>query len=293
MGTSWYEQQKSGYLNDTVVLDAYLYSNDGSTLIPQSEIGSVSFSVMRPTDPDGSPTLLNQTGQIIGDGHGQIVVPGYVNNVAGHYRAAAVFIYQDGDLANLNKTIPVNYEIEDPFAATGSSPADPYVDQAWQKLVDCFDTASDGGGPWLREMTLDVFDKYKMRTFLPEVLLVINTQEMPYSNYTEATFPYTDNDGGALLAQGLLVSTVRHLMRSYAEQPNITNSPVTWENRLNYQSAWNKIYEIELNRFDLWLKRWKLRDYDISHGSLLVASKAGRLLAGPFRSRGYGFGRGW
>ena len=115
---------------------------------------------------------------------------------------------------------------------------------------------------------------------------------MPFTNYDEAGFPYGDNDGGALFAEGLLVAAVRHLMRSYVEQPDVVNSPVAFENRQRYQQAWQAVYEIEMKVFTEWLVRYKLRAYDITNASLLVSSKAGRLMAGPMRTRNI-FTGGW
>lgn len=265
-----------------------LYTSDDQSVVPQTDIDSVLFTVMKPNDPAGTPTISAASGQVVGDGHGQFVVPAATNDTPGHYRAIATFVYDDDQIIGLTKSIPCNYEITDPFDTTGSSPADPYIDQTWTKLEDCFD--SDLGGPWLRDMTLSVFDKYKLRKLLPEVFLAIN-QQMPFTSYNEQSFPYSENDGGALVAQGLLVATLRHLMRSYAEQPDITNSPVAFENRQRYQQTWGTVYALELAEFEKWLNRWKLRAYEITHSSVLIGSKAGRNLAGAWRSRG--IVRGW
>ena len=282
-----YERAPKAALNNSVVLAAYVYSSDGTTLIPQASIHSVAYTILVPGDSPTSPTINGAAGTIVADGHGQYVVASTVTTVAGDYKGYAMFTYDDGSLTNLVKSIPVEFSIFDPFERTGSSPADPAIRQAWLKIEDCFD--SEQGGPWLRDMTLAVFDQAKLRGLLPEILLDINGQ-MPYTNYDESSFPYTVNDGQALMAQGLLVGSIRHLMRSYTEQPDVVSSPVAFMDRKNYQQRWKAQYDVEKEVWDKWLNRWKLRSYDLSGASLLLGTKAGRMLPAPLRSRNVGRG---
>lgn len=274
-------------LNNSTILNAYLYSSDDQTLIPQGSISSVTFTVLKPNDPAGSPTVNNVSGTVVADGHGQYVVSPSVNTVEGDYKGIATFTYADGTLTNLVKSIPVDYSVFDPFVNTGPSVADPAVRLAWTMLEDCFD--SEQGGPWLRDMTLAVFDQSKLRALVPSVIMEINLQ-MPFSAYTEATFPYTQGDGTAFVAQGLLVAAIRHLMRSYTEQPDVVSSPVAFMDRKKYQQVWKAQYDVEKALWDKVLNRYKLQSYDLSSASLLLGTKAGRMLSGPMRSRNAGRG---
>lgn len=284
-----YDHQPRTMLNNSAVLNAYVYSSDDQTLIPQASIQSVAFTVVRPDNADPTvPDINAAPGNIIADGHGQYVVPASLNTVAGQYKAIATFTYQDGSLAGLVKSVPVDYTVDDPFVRVGASPADGAVRQCWMFIEDCFD--SEQGGPWLRDMTLSVFDQTKVRGLIPQALLDIN-QQMPYTNYTEASFPYTLNDGEALMAQGLLIASIRHLMRAYTEQPDMTNSPVAFMDRKKYQQVWSAQYQIEKDVWDKWLNRWKLRAYDLSSSAMLLGSKAGRMMPAPMRSRNVS--RGW
>jgi hypothetical protein len=282
-----YERVGRIFLNDSKVLQAFLYSLDDQTLVPQADIDSVDFTVLKPSDDPALPTVDAQAGTVIADGTGQYVVAGTVNDEEGEYRAYATFTYDDGTLTGLTKTVPVFYDVIDAFERTGPHVSDPYVDQAWLKLEDCFD--SEFGGPWLRDMTMRVFDKTKMRALAPEVLLAVN-QQMPFTDYTIDSFPYDGVDAGALFAQGLLVSTIRHLMRSYTEQPDVMSSPVAFMDRKRYQQAWKAQYDVEQQLFERWLNRWKLRSYDLTHASVLLGTKAGRMLPAPMRSRNVGRG---
>jgi hypothetical protein len=276
------------FLNNSMVLNAYLYTLDDQTLVPEADINSVSFTVLKPGDAPGAPTVNGAAGTIEGDGHGQYVVPAAVNDTEGEYRAYATFNYDEGALAGLVKSVPVFYDVIDTFERTGASPMDPAVDIAWLKLEDCFD--SEFGGPWLRDMTMRVFDKTKVREFGPTVLLQIN-QQMPYTDYTVDGYPWGQGDATALFGQGLLVETIRHLIRAYTEQPDVISSPVAFLDRKRYADAWRLVYQEEEKLFERWLNRWKLRTYDLTHASVLLGSKAGRMLPAPMRSRNVG--RGW
>lgn len=282
-----YERIGRIFLNDSKVLEAFLYSQDDQNPIPQGDIVSVTFTVLKPSDEPSAPTINGSVGNVIADGTGQFVVNGAFNDEEGEYRAFASFTYNEGSLSGLVKTIPMFYDVVDTFERTGPHISDPYVDQAWLKLEDCFD--SEFGGPWLRDMTMRVFDKTKMRSLAPEVMLAIN-QQMPFTDYTADSFPYTQGDAGALFAQGLLVSTIRHLMRSYTEQPDVVSSPVAFLDRKKYQQAWKLQYDVEVALFDRWVNRWKLRSYDLTHAAVLLGTKAGRMLPAPMRSRNVGRG---
>ena len=281
-----YERIGRIFLNNSMVLNAYLYSGDDQTLVPQADINSVTFTVLKPDDDPGTPTIAAASGTVAADGAGQYVVPAATNDTEGEYRAYATFNYDEGTLSSLVKSVPVFYDVIDAFERAGASPADPAVDLCWLKLEDCFD--SEFGGPWLRDMTMRVFDKTKVRQFSPDVLMQIN-QQMPYSDYTETGFPWT-GDGTAIFGQGLLVATIRHLMRSYTEQPDVVSSPVAFMDRKRYLDAWKSVYDVENPLWERWLGRWKLRSYDITHASMLLGSKAGRMLPAPMRSRNVGRG---
>lgn len=284
-----YERQPNAMLEDSAVLDGFLYSRDGQTLIPEGAISEVTVTVLMPGDDPEFPTISSESGTIVTgeDGHGQFVVSPDFTTSAGEYKAMMTFTYDDGSLVGLTKSVVVDFTVVDPYVRAASSGSDASVDLAWLKLEDCFD--SEMGGPWLRDQTMAVFDKTKVRAFVPEVIMNIN-ETMPFSDYNESSYPWTQGSSGPLAAQGLLVATIRHLMRSYTEQPDVVSSPVAFMDRKRYQQAWKAIYDIESPLFDKWVKQYKLRGYDITHAALLVGAKAGRQLPGPMRSRNAGRG---
>lgn len=283
-----YQRQPRIMKGDSQVLNAFIFGEDETTPVPAEDIIRVHFTVLVPGDDPEAPTLDEIDGVVVGDGHGQYVVPASINGVQGQYKSFARFEYNSGSNI-LNKGVVTDYDVFDPFVRAKASAADEAIDQCWLKLEDCFD--SEIGGPWLRDMTLAVFDKSKINGFIPEALMDIN-QQMPITDYNVDSFPYAANDGTAVMAEGLLLATIRHLMRSYTEQPDIMNSPVAFMDRKRYQQAWSAIYTIELAMWDRWLSRWKLRSYDLSSSAMLLGTKAGRMLPAPMRSRNVGRGFG-
>lgn len=275
-----YERQKRVFVNDTALLNAYIYEADDETLIPLTAINQVLFTVKKPSDT--TPTINNDPGSIIADGHAQYLVDSLIVDEPGEYLATAQFVLNN----NEKRTIIVDFDAVDPFETVGASDIDPWVDLTWRKLEDCFD--SEIGGPWLRDMTLARFDKSKIKTLLPDALLDINVQQ-PITSFDENSFPL-DNDGGALLSQALLVVTIRHLMRSYAEQPDTNNSPVAFLDRRRYQETWGKMLEIEEAQYRRVLALWKRQYFGFGKSKLLVATKAGRLIPAPMRTRYMGRG---
>ena len=132
------------------------------------------------------------------------------------------------------------------------------------------------------------FDKSKMKTLVPEALLDINVQQ-PITSFTESNFPL-DHNGGTLLSHGILVSTIRHLIRSYAEQPDVDGSNVAWLDRRRYQETWIKALDIEEKQYRRVLALWKRKFFGLGSSKLLVATKAGRLVPAPMRTRYMGRG---
>jgi hypothetical protein len=276
-----YEREQKIFTGDTKLVTAYL-RDSSDNLVDEGDIAGVTFTVLKPGDLATAPTINGTAGSVVGDGQGELLVASAVHDIAGQYKGFAQFTHSGGQMTS----VPVSYQVIDIFERVGPQVWDAAVDLCWEKLEDCFD--SEIGGPWLRDMTLARFDKDKIADFLPDVIFEINMQQ-PQTDFAPGSFPY-DGDGLPLAGQGLLLHTVRHLMRSYTEQPDQANSPVGFFDRTKYQQAWGNIYTMELDRWLKWLGAYKLRLYNAHSTKLLVASKAGRLLPAPLRSRNIGRG---
>lgn len=281
-----YNQQPKSYIGDTVVLDAYLREIDTDELVSRTELNTVDFTIRHPDD-GAIPTVLQLPGVIIEDedGHGQYIAPSAITTKAGEYKAVARFHRNDGRI----ESVVVDFDIIDPFQAVATDGLSQVIDTAWMKLEDCFDAEAGNAGPWLRDMTLAKFDQTKIRGLLPEALIGINTWQ-PVTTYDASSYPYTDGSANAVLAQALLCATIRHLMRSYTEQPDVMNSNVGYLDRKRYAQAWGAQLQVEQAFFKEMLIMWKRSFFAFGRPSVLVSSKAGRLLSAPMRSRNAGRG---
>jgi hypothetical protein len=281
-----YDQQQKTYTNDTIVLDAYLYERDGETLVSLVDINSVVFTVRTPTDTT-VPSLNAVAGTIVPDedGHAQYLVSQAINLVAGEYKAIAQFSLVDGR----KQTVVCDYDVIDPFQTTGTDDVSILLEDTWHRIEDCFDSEMGNAGPWLRDMTLAKFDQTKLLKLLPDAMVEINTWQ-PYTSFTATSFPYTDPNGQAVLVQGLLCATIRHLMRSYTEQPDVTNSNIGFLDRKRYADEWGKRLQVEDDRFKKLLIMWKRTMFGFGRPATLIGTKAGRILNAPMRSRMSGRG---
>jgi hypothetical protein len=160
----------------------------------------------------------------------------------------------------------------------------------WKKLEDCFDAEDEG--PWLRDMTLNYFNESKMGVFIPEALFDINERQPR----TTLTIDYFFNEPGdptadlPFLAQAVFIKVLRHLMRSYVEQPLPQGAQIVYEDRRDYLQRWQLIYQLELEAFEKNLGYFKRRFLGLGTSKLLVDTKAGRLLPAPLRVRTTGRG---
>lgn len=264
---------------DTVEIPAYLRINGQP--VTQDQIASVVYSIQRPDE-----TVNVDNGTIQDDGSGFYRWPD--TSQLGDYLVQAQFVLLSGEV----RSVMMRFSIFDPFNPPVPSETDLLVDQVRMRLEDCFDSMD--GGPWLKDKSPD-FDNDKIAAFIPEALLDINVQ-MPPTNFTIDNFTMpivvpgqaSDlNPNLPLLVKGVLVLTIRHLMRSYTEQPMPQNNQTVWNDRTRYQQLWSEIYQVEYADYIEKVRLWKRTTLQLGHSGLLTFSKAGRLYPyGSQRSRG-------
>lgn len=214
------------------------------------------------------------TGEVQADGSGFYR---WTNTqMVGQYVAQCQFSLITGE----KRSVMVSFAVIDPFNPPIPSATDQITEQVWLRLEDLFD--SQEGGPFLREMTHAHFDNNKIAAFIPEALLDINVQ-MPPTNYTLDVFTSSPegvmNANMPILVKGVLVLTIRHLMRSYTEIYTPTGQgQLVWADRTRYQQAWGQIYQIEYQDYIAAVRLWKRTAYAFGHSALLTFNKAGRLM---------------
>jgi hypothetical protein len=264
-------------LNDTAPLRAYLY-NDQDQPFVADDLQGVTFTIQK---PDGLQDTL--IGSIDDDGSGQV---NYQNtDLVGEYTVVATFKTVEG----VNKSTRADFEVIDPF-----NPPDPTEEQllgelVWRKLEDLFDAEDEG--PWLRDMTLNFFNREKIPEFVNDALFEINNANPPTDVNLDSFFHLSQVTADSpLLVQGVYLQVLRHLIRSYTEQPNPTGAPFGYLDRRDYAQRWMAVYQMEADVFKRWLALWKRKFLALGHSKVLVSSKAGRLLPAPMRTRNVGRG---
>jgi len=290
-----YEQQPTIVtLGDTARLKVYLYDDNDQTLGPD-EVSSVQFTIQC---PDGSRATYQ--GYINDDGSGEY----HFNEtyLDGHYTAVATFTLANGD----TRSERASFQTLDPFSEpisqfllatdTPQNEEEAVGQGVWNKLSDCFDS-QESGGPWLRMMTMQVFNPNKMAQFINEGIIDINLRQ-PVTDYNlqdfaaSSDFVNSPNPIFPLIVEATFLAVIRHLMRSYVEQPLPQGGQVTWEDRRDYQNRWKSIYDVEQEMYIRWITMFKRGLYNFSYMASLIYNKS-RSVYGPMgQRRTWGFNVG-
>lgn len=273
-------------LGDTNSLRPYLYY-DNEQPVPLIDLTGVSFTIKK---PDGTSTTV--PGALESDGSGFLLYDD--TDQEGLYLWVAQFTFVSGQKRSYHDEFNVSDPMGDPLPLTEDQKIGQVV---WQRLEDCFD--SEEGGPWLRDMTLAFFDPSKMERFIAEALLEINVYP-PTTNLTLDFFTVEVINGDPVLPIGTLMpnpdryvialgtelAVIRHLMRSYVEQPAPQGANIVYQDRRDYLQRWQTIYALEEAEYRRLIALWKRQFFNFGRSALLVHSKAGRLGFAPgFRTR--------
>lgn len=275
---------------DSVELRARIY-DDNETPIGASDIDSVTFTVKSP-DEDESDFV----GTIESDGAGFLR---YINtDQTGVYLWRAKFSIADGGV----KSYHDKFNVIDPLETPALTQKAKIAQEVWMRLEDIFD--SEYGGPYIRDMTLAYFDASKLERFVGEGMNFINSYP-PITNVGLSIFttpiPSTDPaiigetedpDDMIIIVQSTLIAAIRHLMRSYVEQPAPQGANIVWQDRRDYLQRWSQIYQIEEDWFLKSIALWKRSFLNYGKTSMLVHSKAGRIGYGGSSYRARNVARG-
>lgn len=272
-------------LGDTAEITVEVYTDEDSPF-PDTELVGVVFTIQH---PDGTK-VSGLEGEVMDTGQGYLRYA--TTTQTGQYLVVATFTTVEGR----KKSVRADFEVIDPFNPPAPSPEEVLADAVWMKLRDCFDAEDEG--PWLRDMTLNVFNKSKMQEFSREALFDINQQNPP-TDFALSTFVHSDGTQTLineshfyLLVHGTFLAVLRHLIRSYVEQPQPQGAQVVYEDRRDYLQRWQTIYQIELAQYQRELALWKRQFLGLGSTRGLLSTKAGRLIPAPMRTRYIGRGYG-
>lgn len=145
------------------------------------------------------------------------------------------------------------------------------VEDTWVRFADLYD--SPDGGPHLATyVQTDWGGRNRLAQLLKIALGRLNTVAQPHQTYGfDEPNQFPVQAWGALLEHALYVECIKHLMRSYVEQPALQGMSVAYEDRRDYMNRWNTIYEIEKADLDSELSNFKLATMGLGAASVTVA----------------------
>lgn len=147
------------------------------------------------------------------------------------------------------------------------------VESAWMRFADLFD--SPEGGPHLQVYFQSRFGRGRMAQLLGVALGRLNTVAQPHTTYSLVGPPegkqFPIAQWGGLLDQALYIEAIKHLIRSYVEQPEAVGVNVARLDRRDYMSRWQTILEMEREDFASQMEVFKMAHMGLGRGRVLVS----------------------
>jgi hypothetical protein len=150
------------------------------------------------------------------------------------------------------------------------------IETTWNRFSDLFDFATEG--PHLQTYVQSNFGRNRLAQLMRIAVGRLNTVAQPFQSYS------IDGDGGAsfpvdrwgsLLESALYVECLRHLMRSYVEQPEVqSGSGVSRLDRRDYMDRWGTVLQDEEQVLKQQLEHFKIANMGLGRARVLVSGGA-------------------
>ena len=215
-----------------------------------------------------STSVLSRSATRMAVGVYRITLSSVETATAGLY--ALTFVY---NLGGIPQTYKVDIEIPDATAPVYESLTDGMknvVESVWIRFKDLFDSAV--GGPHLQMYAQSKFGRERVAELMAVAVDRLNSVAQPHQSYSlfgTSEFPYSQ--WGGLLAQATYVEVIKHLMRSYVEQPDPQNVSSARLDRRDYLSRWAQIQAMEESTLQGELDIFKIANMGLGQPSILVA----------------------
>lgn len=251
------------YATDVLALQVYI---GGALADPDNQLVTVSM-----TNQATNTVAFSRAATRTGVGSYQTQLSSSDSSQVGNYTVG--WTYTIGGSGNVN--VYNTYVAIGAFSATyGVLTTDmrAIVEGVWLRLGDLYD--SPAGGPNLATYFQTRFNRGRLAELLRVAMGRLNTAAQPYQTYTldgngGASFP--TQQWGPLLEQALFVETVKHLRRSYLEQPQFTGGEVTRVDRRDYFDRWGSVLQEEQASLKEQLDVFKIRSMTLGQPRVLVS----------------------
>lgn len=162
-----------------------------------------------------------------------------------------------------------------PFSPAYNGLPEPFqglVEVVWIRFADLFD--SPQGGPNLQTYYQAHWSRGRVAELLGVALRKLNSISQPYMTYsfdgsTGPVFPLVQWQG--VLETQCYAECVRHLIRSYTEQPMLTGGDVTRLDRRDYIDRWQAVLNNELADLKDQLDVFKIRHMGFGNPKVMVS----------------------
>lgn len=174
------------------------------------------------------------------------------------------------------------------------------IEQVWVRFADLFD--SPWGGPHLQVYVQTHFGRNRLAQLMVQALQPLNSASNPHASHPLGGDSFPFEEWGGLLADSLYLAVVRHLRRSYLEQPEaVLGTAISRLDRRDYFNRWGEILAEEERTFERDLDRYRRANMGLGNISVLVAGGAygnwGPQInpggAGSAAARGYFYATRW
>ena len=144
------------------------------------------------------------------------------------------------------------------------------VEQSWVRFADLWD--SPDGGPHLQVYFQTHFGRNRLAQLLALAVGRLNTVAQPHQTYgIDDTNPFPVASWGPLLEQALYVEVVKHLRRSYVEQPVLSGvGGIATLDRRDYLARWGEILRDEQADLKSMLNNFKIANMGLGQSRVLV-----------------------
>lgn len=249
---------------DPVTLGVVVYVNG----VPGDPAGSLVTATMT-NEQTGAAVFTGREAERVEAGVYQVTLAAAETSVVGSYSLRWGYVL--GSTAQFS----MDYLEIGPFSPDYAALAQnmrAIVETTWNRFEDLFD--SPLGGPHLQVYVQSHFSRGRMAQLLRIALGRLNTASQPFQTYTldgdgGETFPVAK--WGPLLEQALYVETLKHLRRSYVEQPTLQGGEVTRHDRRDYMDRWSQVLADEAEALDQQLEVFKIAAMRLGRPALLVS----------------------
>jgi hypothetical protein len=253
-------QYVSRYANDVLGLAVQVSGVPGDV-----DGNSVTVTVVNETTNE---VLFTRQADHVGTGLYEVTLTGEESGTTGNFRVE--WDYALGGISETYTTYIHVGEVAPTYDRLSPGMKD-VVDTVWMRFADTFD--SPNGGPNLQTYFQTHFGRERIAQLLRLGAGRLNTMAQPFQTFTvegpTPSFPLAT--WGSLLETMTYIEVIKHLMRSYVEQPNFVGGNVTRLDRRDYLDRWRTILEMEEEMLKGQLDTFKISNMGLGKPKTLVS----------------------